>query len=253
MRPGRTRQRGMTLLEVMIVTAIIGLAIGVSIMAVRHVTKTALREDTNRVAQLMRAAQNMAQLSGKQHRVVFDLEKQQYRIEQCGEAIALKKSDKEAEPLEEVPEEIAQAAAAAGVPQELLTNVDPEMAAKLGSALAGRPLGQGPGSGCQVPTLPNGDADGRGNERQMNTDDDIKIRRVIVQHLEDPVLDGVVMVHFFPLGNAEKSMVVIGDDDGNYFTLLVHPFTGRVEMRKGEVDADDYMRRDAAGNRVEER
>ena len=104
-----------------------------------------------------------------------------------------------------------------------------------------------------MPTLPNGDADGRGNERQMNTDDDIKIRRVIVQHLEDPVLDGVVMVHFFPLGNAEKSMVVVGDDDGNYYTLLVHPFTGRVEMRKGEVDADDYMRRDAAGNRVEER
>jgi general secretion pathway protein H len=246
------RQRGMTLLEVIIVTAIIGLAVGVSVMAVRHATKTALREDTNHVAQLMRAAQNMAQLSGKQHRVVIDLDKQEYRIEQCGEAIALKKTDKEEIP-EEVPEDIAQAAAAAGVPQELLANIDPEQAAKLGSALAGQPLGQGPGSGCTVPTLPNGDRDGRGNQRSMNTEDDIKIRRVIVQHLEDPVLDGVAMIHFFPLGNAEKSMVVIGDDDGNYYTLLVHPFTGRVEMRKGEVDADDYMRRDAAGNRVEER
>jgi hypothetical protein len=86
----------------------------------------------------------------------------------------------------------------------------------------------------------------------MNTEDTIKIRRVVVQHLEDPVLDGVVVIHFFPMGNAEKSVLVVADDDGNAYSILVHPFTGRVEVQQGETDIDEFMRRDAAGNKVED-
>jgi hypothetical protein len=46
---------------------------------------------------------------------------------------------------------------------------------------------------------------------------------------------------------------VVGDDDGNFYSVLVHPFTGRVEVKKGEVDEDEFMHRDAAGDKEEER
>src|SRR5688500_9335550 len=117
--PGRRpRQAGMTLLELIIVIAIVGIAIGLSVIGVRHVRKTALREDTNQVAQVLRSAHNMAKLSGKLHRVVFDLERQEYRIEQCAEQLKLKKSDEEQLP-EPLDEDVAAQAAAAGVPPEL--------------------------------------------------------------------------------------------------------------------------------------
>jgi hypothetical protein len=202
---------------------------------------------------VLRAAQNMAQLSGLDHRVIFDLDHQTYRIEQCPGELKLHKQAKEdhpepaaaGQPEVELPPNV-------DIPPELLANIDPAQADKLKAALAGTSLQDGPASGCQVPTLPNGDADGRGNERSMNTEDDIKIRRILVQHLEDPALDGIVTIHFFPLGNAEKAMIVVGDDDNNFYSLLLHPFTGRVEVKKGEVDADEFMRRDAAGNKVED-
>jgi len=139
------------------------------------------------------------------------------------------------------------------IPPELLSSIDPDQAEKLKAALAGTSLATGPASGCQVPVLPNGDADGRGNERSMNTEDEIKLRRIVVQHLEEPALDGIVTIHFFPLGNAEKAMIVVGDDDNNFYSVLLHPFTGRVDIKKGEVDADEFMRRDGAGNKVDER
>jgi len=246
----------MTLIEMIIVLAIIGFAMSLAFMAIRHVRKTSLRQDVNSLAAVMRAARNMAQLSGMNHRVVIDLDQQVYRIEQCPGDVRLEKTDdrqrrdqrdrarSRTEPV--VP-------ADSNLPPDLLQSIDPAQAARLAAALSGQPVGSGADTECQVPTLPNGDADGRGNERSFNTDDDIKVRRVFVQHDEDAVLDGTVTVYFFPLGNAEKAMVVVADDDGNAYSVLVHPFTGRVEIRQGEADVDEFMHRDALGNKVDER
>lgn len=248
----RARQAGMTLIELIIVLAIIGMMVTLGTMAVRHVRKTSLREDTNQVAAVLRAAQNMAQLSGLNHRVIFDLDRQTYRIEQCPGELKLRKQDKEEHPEPGAEGQQVELPPNLDIPPELLANIDPEQGEKLKAALGGTSLQAGAASGCQVPTLPNGDADGRGNERSMNTEDEIKVRRILVQHLEDPALDGLVTIHFFPLGNAEKAMVVIGDDDNNFYSVLVHPFTGRVDVKKGEIDPDEFMRRDGAGNKVED-
>ena len=73
-----------------------------------------------------------------------------------------------------------------------------------------------------------------------------------VQHLEEPVTEGEVSINFFPLGHAEKALLEVADDEGTQYTVLLHGLTGRVEVRDGEVDPDKHMRRNAAGDEVDE-
>jgi hypothetical protein len=76
---------------------------------------------------------------------------------------------------------------------------------------------------------------------------------VWVQHLRDPVTSGMVAIHFFPLGSAEKAIVEIGDGSKT-FSVVVWGLTGRVELQDGAIrDPDDFLYRDAEGEESEER
>jgi prepilin-type N-terminal cleavage/methylation domain-containing protein len=250
----------MTLIEIMVVLAVIGMMMVVGYMAVRHVSKASLREDATEVTAVLRAAHNMSTMTRKHHRVVFDLEEQTYRIETCEGKVKLAKADRDELKLpdpEDLPDVEALLGSSSSMPPELVKSViggaglaggESDML-KTAAAISGKQLP----SECAVPELPNGDADGRGNVRRIRTEEGVSIRRIHVQHLEGAQLDGIVTVNFFPLGSAEKAVIEVGHEDGGQFTVVVHGLTGRVDLEIGEVDVDEVMFRDAAGNDVEER
>ncbi len=249
----RARERGVTLLEIVIVLAIIGLLMVVGYMAIRNVTKAALREDATSLTAMLRAAHNMAAMSGKTHRLVIDLDHQVMRIESCEGKIKLSKAAKAgpAEPPrpEDLPDPKKIFGPGSTLPPEIAQSVAGKDPLKVAAALQGKKVPDQ----CGPPTLPNGDSDGRGDERKIHTDEGVHIRRVFVQHLEDPALEGVVTINFFPMGYSEKAVIEIGHEDGGQFTILVHGLTSRVELKAGEVDPDELMRRDGAGDKVDER
>lgn len=243
----------MTVIELLIALAVVGFMMVVGYMAIRHVRKSALREQTIEVAALMRSAYNMSAQTGQHHRVIFDLTEQTMRIEVCEEEIKLRRTarDELPDPEEEAELRLEEEARARGIPMDLLEAGSPEEARKMAEALMGTQLGA---AQCKVPTLPSGDADGRGNVRQIRTERGIRIRRVFAQHLEEPAVDGIATVNFFPLGYAEKAIVEVAAEDGAQFTLLVHGLTGRIEFRDEELrDPNDHMMRDATGDKAEER
>lgn len=247
------RQRGLTVLELLITMAVIGMIMLLGYRTVRHVRESSLREDTTEVAAVLRAAYNMATVSGVHHRVVFDLDEQTYRIEACEGDLALRRSEREQVPDDDDKKGPALppgAAVSGDIAPELLQAGSPEDAARIAASLSGTRVGA---AQCRPPELPTGDADGRGSQRRIRTEDDLKIRRMFVQHLEGEQRDGVVYLNFFPLGYAEKAVIEIGDDDDNAFTLLVHRLTGRVEFRQGKVDPDQHMLRRSDGEDVDER
>ena len=257
-RPGRPggSQRGLTVLELLITMAVIGMIMLLGYRTVRHVRESSLREDTTEVASVLRATYNMATVSGLHHRVVFDLDEQIYRIEACEGDLALRRSERE-----QVPEEgdgeggkgpaLPPGAAVSGdISPELLQAGTPEDAARIAASLSGTRVGT---AQCRPPELSTGDADGRGAQRRIRTEDDLKIRRMFVQHLDGEQRDGIVYLNFFPLGYAEKAVIEISDDDDGAFTLLVHRLTGRVEFRQGKVDPDEHMLRRSDGEDVDER
>ena len=246
----------MTIIEVMVTLAVIGFLMLIGYSGVRYVAGSALRESATEVAQVLRAAYNMATISGMHHRVIFDLEEQTYRIETCEGDIRLRFAEKEEVPDKEKDEEENTPEAArkklrdSSIPAEVAEATSPEEAAKMAAALTGSRVGT---ARCRPPELPTGDLDGRGGERKLDPESEIKIRRMFVQHLEGEQSSGIVHVNFFPLGYGEKAMVEVGDESGDAYTVLIHAFTGRVELRNGRVDEDDFMNRRADGEDVAER
>lgn len=246
-------QRGMTILEVMVVLTLVVLLVALFYTGVRFISGANLREDTTEVAAVLRAAYNMSTSTGKHHRVVFDLDEQTYRIEMCEGDITIRFAERE-EALEkgdlDALQEFAQKGAKDILPPEMAQAISPEQAAKAAAAITGTRLGQ---AMCGEVKLPTGDSDGRGAQRRIRTEEGLKVRSITVQHLEDAQANGIVHINFFPMGRAEKAVVEIGDEDGNTYTLLVHGLTGRVEFRDGHFDADDHMMRRADGERIVER
>jgi hypothetical protein len=134
------------------------------------------------------------------------------------------------------------------VPQQALpTGGDAENADEMALALAGQLSAR---RTCAVSSEVFGDSDGKGTVRAVNR---AKIQQVFVQHLPDPVSSGLVAIYFFPMGSSEKSIIEVADGEKT-FTVLVHGLTGRVELRDGALrDPDDFLLRDATGEKEQER
>jgi type II secretory pathway pseudopilin PulG len=141
-----------------------------------------------------------------------------------------------------------------GAVGEVADAESPEQALKAAAAISGVRVGT---ARCGIAPASGGDlanyADPQApNVHKLSDGDGIVIRRVHVAHLRKPVEKGQVSIHFFPLGQAEKAVVELVDRDGDQFTVLLWGLTGRVEVRDGEVDPDKHMRRNAAGDEVDE-
>ena len=241
------RERGLTLLELMITLAVIGLLMVVGYSGLRRVRDSELAENAVEIVQLMRNGYLLATESSKQTRVVFDFDKQTFYIEGCPEARALTRGKVEADvaTADGVPAGPGeQLSLDPTIPPELLRADTPEDAVKVAAALAGTAVGA---LRCEV--AGGFDAKDRGFVRSMRTDDTIKLRQIHVQHLEEPATGGVVAVNFFPLGYSEKAVIEIGTDDGKYFSVISRGLGGRIEVREGRVeDVDAILLRDASGD-----
>lgn len=254
------RASGVTIIELMIVLAVVGMLAMIGYMSVQYLTQGKLREDSTEVAALLRGAHNWAVESGKHHRMMIDIEKGVFWLEVCEDMQMLSLTDNEtainpfeaeknASSDEQGPIDLDRIATDQNIPPEMLHAQNPDEVMKVAEAISGKQLGPtrcGPASGI------TGDAEGRDAMRQL--EGNVKFRRVFVQHLEEPAVDGLVTINFFPLGHAEKAIVELVDDGDNQQSLLVHGLTSRIEFVMGELDdPDDHMMRKASGDKVDDR
>ncbi len=270
-RPGRScrhkAQRGFTILELLIAMSIAALLVGVMAVGVKRVRKSDLRADTASVAAALRTAYNLATQTGKHHRVMIDLDEQNYQVQTCEGKVKLQRETTEQEydpgedeaAKEELQRKLNQQSFGQVQTSEMLADVQnaesPAEAAEKALALTGRRIGA---ARCGPATTLGGDVSKRGEVQYSKKNQGVKISRVHVQHLEDPVEEGKVAINFFPMGYAEKAVVELraGDDPrsrDDLYILLVHGLTGRVEFKDGEWRRpDEHMMRDGAGRDVED-
>ncbi|MBK7537731.1 MAG: type II secretion system protein [Myxococcales bacterium] len=244
------RQRGITLLEIMIVLAIIGASLMLVRSGFRLVTKADLAENSVELTALLRRANQMAIEQGEMHRVLIDLDKHAYAIEVCqgqaaiarNEAVAVNEDEKKRALLR-------MEGQLRGVTTEALSS-DPEETARKALALAGHHVADrtcGPAAGI------TGDSQGKGFIRQLRSAKGIKFREVWVQHQEKSSTDGQVAIYFFPVGSTEKAVIELTDGT-DVFSILLHGLTSRVELRDGALpDVEEHMMRDVKGERIKER
>ena len=242
-------QRGMTILELMIVIAILGAGIFLVRSGFRMLTKADLVENSTEVAAVLKKTSQLAVEKGEMHRVLFDVEKQIYAVEACQGAKTLQRNEAIRPDDEETKRALEKGKdRMKGVPTEALAS-DPEQATKQALMIAGHHIAD---KMC-APIDDPGSDDNKGWVRPLRAAKGIKFKEIWVQHKDDSTSKGQVAIYFFPSGSSEKAVVEI-TDGGDTFTVLVHGLTGRVELKDGTLrDVDDHMMRNALGDKDKER
>lgn len=250
------------MLELLIVIAIIGIAMVALSSGLNILTNFALSEDSDELSAMLRRASQLAVERGEQHRVVFDLEKGGYRIDQCSGPATIARN----EAIEVDKEKVEQAVQKGqeklkDVPSDALAVGDPEAAMDRAKALAGHHIAD---RTCQPA---QGDSGVHHSAFKTNVkigdqeadwvralNPKVKIEEIWVQHKEGSTKGkGEVAIYFFPDGSAEKAVIQLTDGDARR-TVLVYGLTGKIEQKSGKLDdVDAHMLRNALGNKDKER
>jgi len=238
---------GMTVLELMIVLAVIGGLFFLARTGFRTITKADLVEDASALTAILRRTSQLAVEHGELHRVVLDFDKQAYIVETCqGQAAILRNEQLSTDPeetkraLDKGKQRLSQ------LPPDALASGDPEEATRRAAAVSGHHIAD---RTCIPATdTVTGDAAGKGWARTLRKDK-VKLKEIWVQHRDDSVTKGQVAIYFFPLGGSEKSVIEL-TDGSEVFTVLVFGLTGRVELHDGTLrDVNDHMMKNVMGDR----
>jgi general secretion pathway protein H len=197
---GSRTPRGFTLVELLVVISVIALLAGLAAPAVGTLTGANARDAAGRLAGAMRYMYDTAALRHTTCRLALDLDAREWWPE-CAQGAATVGRD----------EEIS--------PAELERRFPGEKATELRSLLARGAFGQYSDRLVDKRKLP-------GNA---------KFGAIRVEGRRD-VAEGVVYVHFFPGGQAQRAFVPVVDGN-NAYTIVVEPFTGRARVAFGVLEA----------------
>jgi general secretion pathway protein H len=206
----RRSARGVTLVEVLIVVALIGLLAGAAIFGSGMLGSSRLRSAATLVATGVRAGIARANSVGRPVRLVLDLEGERVLLEEASSSRMLREKGKPAGGAE-LATQAEQAAKAESErilegPKAPRPSFQPVPA--FADAASGRELGAG-----------------------------IDIVQVETEHDEEPVTSGRAYVYFWPGGVAERAHVQLrraGEPDG--LTVIVSALTGRTRVERGRID-----------------
>jgi type II secretory pathway pseudopilin PulG len=252
----------MTVLELMVVLAIIAGSAMLVRSGFRLVTKADLVEDSTELSAILRRASELAIEHGEMHRVVIDLDTQYYQVEVCRGALAIQRNellvankDDKARALEKGKN------AFANMPAEATQAADPEDAERRAMAVAGHHVADrtcvlaadtitGAAEGLEEKEDEKKDKNVvKGWRRHLHYKKNIKFKEVWVQHRDESVTKGQVAIYFFPTGSSEKA-VIEATDGSEVFSVLVYGLSGRVELKDGVLkDVNDHMMRNAMGDK----
>ncbi len=196
---GSRTARGFTLIELLVVISVIALLAGLAAPAVGTLTGANARDAAGRLAGGMRYLYDTAALRHTTCRLALDLDHREWWPE-CAQGAATVGREEDLSPA------------------ELERRVPGEKAAELRTLLARSAFGKFSDRLVDKRTLP-------GNA---------KFGAVHVEGRKDAT-EGIVYVHFFAGGQAQRAWVPVVDG-GNEFTVVLEPFTGRARVAFGKVE-----------------
>jgi general secretion pathway protein H len=241
-------EQGITLLEIMVVLAIMAALFVLAKSGFRLITKADLVEDSSELAAIMKRTNQLAIEHGDMHRIVFDLDKNAYVVEVCQGAATIARNelvtvdkDKKKEALDKAKDRLT------NMPEDAFATGDPDEATKRELALAGQHVAD---RECVAATDTfTGDAQGKGWARMLRSGKGIKFKQIYVQHRDDPVTKGQVALYFFPAGQSEKAIIEL-TDGSEVFSIKVYGLTSRVELVDGTLkDPNDHMLKNVMGDK----
>ncbi len=257
------RARGMTVLELMIVLAIIGSVAFLAREGFRSFTKADLVENATELSAVLKRASQLAVERGELYRVVLDLDKNGYVVEVCHGSGVIQRNEKLTPDADEAKRALDKGKERLlNLPTDQSTSADPDEATRRAIAVAGQHVAD---RTCQPATDTfTGDSKGKGWARALNAKSGVKFKEVWVQHRDESVTKHTrplpqVAIYFFPNGSSEKAVIELTDGDVDRtdvetYSVLVYGLTGRVELRDGVLaDVNNHMMKNVMGDREQKR
>jgi general secretion pathway protein H len=223
MRRSRASSRGLTLIEIFVVIAIIALVTGVAIAGSMQLPSARLKGAATMIASAIKVAYTRATATSRDLRLVLDLDANKIWLEESSMPMLVSSKGKEAsqgaDPMtvkeKEAVQEGEKILKGPPIPKPRFTPIaawgfgDSQDTAKGGKG--GKPLQRG-----------------------------ITFRAVQTTHDDKARTEGRAYLYFWPGGRTELAAITvrIGDstDDDLAMTLLVAPLTGKVKIKPGAVE-----------------
>ncbi|MCU1277750.1 MAG: General secretion pathway protein [bacterium] len=221
----------------MVVVAIIGLAMGASVYGFRAIAKSELRSSSAKLAGAIRYCFDRAITTGSYYRIVLDLDGNKYWAEKSDDRLYLN-AGKENSP--------GKGQAFDVQAEERKRDEDEAKLREMATSVGGTAITIDP------PPKPKR---AKFQTFKDTTLPQVKLTRarlfdVFTPRQREPYLKGRAYLYFFPDGHTERAIVRLNDGD-DFYSLIVHPLTGRVEVVTGKVDIPrDFGERDDEGKQV---
>ena len=234
----RGRERGVTLVELLITVAIIGVAVGLTMIGAGVSDSARLRRSSVMIASAIRVAYGHANATSKAVRLVFDLE---------ARTVALEEETTRERSTMRISKNDVTGGAAAATEAEKKAIDDADQIVK--GPRAPRPSFQRVKAfGFDV------GKDRPGKELEKN----IRFLQIETAHQDEIVKAGRAYLYFWPGGQTERAAIQLyvrtSSDltvDADVMTILVSPLTGKAALRRGKAamarprdDAEESERRD---------
>ena len=195
-------EHGFTLIEVMLVVAIIAAVVTGATFGIGAITRTRLRSSAFKVTSAARFAYSRSLTQGTTTRLHFDLEKNTMAVEETDTPVTLATD-------EQLESDAGQA-------------VDPW---DLARARLEKPLSPIEPSS---PFHPIRNQSGKALKRYtaQPVGDGISIHALITPHETDGRTDGEGSIYFFPGGLTEHAVIQLSDSSDTVYSVEIHPLTG---------------------------
>lgn len=233
------QDRGFTLIEVMIAMTLVALMVVTTVMGVRSLAKSDLRSTASRMAGTIRYLFDRASTTGKVHRLVLDFDNGKFWAESSGDAFVFAAGKETEETRQKDAEKLAK--------EEEAKREAEEKEKFFGSSVIPSRYMPKP----FVPTRAKFQATGEMVVRPVTLKSSVILADIYSPRLLAPLDSGKGYLYFFPLGMTEAAVIHLADKKReSFYSLLVHPLTGRVLVKSGLVEANTTEQVDDTGKVV---
>lgn len=221
-------ERGMTIIELMVVLAIIAIMMGLGAYALGSATNSSLRADAGNVTAAIKYTYANAAINNTEYRIVFQVGGNSYHSE------------------------VAKSAAVEAAPtgtnntDDFLTEEAQRLADKVEAERDLFADDEENPFGMNRKVTYQRVEDGVLKKTKLH--DGVRFAKILKGNTDEEYTDGQVSMTFYPNGFQEQVMIVLEDEGGAKYTLVTEPLTGRVlaysntdEVPEGfgEIEEDD--------------
>ena len=237
-RQRRSSARGFTLIEMMIALVIVALITVVTVKGLRSFAKSDLRATASRMAGSIRYLFDRASTTGRVHRLVLDFDNGKYWAEVSDDQFILGAGKETESSRKKEAEQIAK--------EEELKRQAAEREASFGAS-------QIPTRYMPKPFMPKRakfDAFRETSVKPVTLKSGVLLADIYTPRLLTPLATGKGYVYFFPMGMTEAAVIHLSDGKEAFYSLIVHPLTGRVSIKNSFVEANTSEQLDDSGKVV---